>query len=156
MILHQTGVRNLTDNAIEKLHKEFYIKFFEKLKSMSFFDNFDKILIRYHPSVSPNEKYDYGFIVDHRENVIDSIRNCKFALSFSSTSLYEFYKAGCIVYPFTFGEDYFNLPINYFGKVNMDADIDIINNQPIKISKYKIYNASQAILEKVRNEIYHN
>ena len=50
---------------------------------MSFFDNFDKILIRYHPSVSPNEKYDYGFIVDHRENVIDSIRNCKFALSFA-------------------------------------------------------------------------
>lgn len=160
LILLQTGILNLLNFEVIALDNKFYIEFFENLYNFNFFDKFETIFIRFHPSMSKENFWDnipiaYKIQIDKEQDVHKSIFKHSNVLGLTSTSLYEAYIFGCKIFNYSFGEDFFKLPMPYLGQINLSGKIisqnrtkPIINNEIKKVSSTKI------IVNKIIDEVF--
>ncbi|MBO6587223.1 MAG: hypothetical protein JJ953_14025 [Gracilimonas sp.] len=123
LILLQTGIKNMETNKIIEFGEEFYRKFFLKLELSGFCDAFDKIAVRFHPSMQKIKYWNSDrFYFDKNKDLYNSLKQYSNVLGFTSTSVYEAYLMGANVYAFSFGNKYFELPFKYNHQIDFNAN----------------------------------
>lgn len=154
LILMQTGIRHLTTKQVVNLNEEFYRVFFSNFENSDLFKRYSRVSVRYHPSMLEKVFWTNEDIsIDSKQNTIhDSLANFTDVLGFTSTALYEAYLMGCSTHGFTFGKEYFELPIPYSGTISLKGNFEI-NNLSGFIKKEKGFLPSRQI---IYNKIYND
>ena len=159
LILLQTGVRDININKVVEFSDSFYQNLFSNLEESNFFNSFDNVTVRFHPSMNKKKYWkSENFIIDDEEDLHQSLLNHSNALGLTSTSIYEAYLIGCSIYRFSFGKNFFDLPFGDNGIVNLNGKISFNkkNHQPI-LNNDSLYNNSlQTIYKRVIYEVFKN
>jgi hypothetical protein len=154
LILLQTGIRDMKTKKIIEFGEYFYKRFFNNLESIGFSDKYEKVVVRFHPSMQKIKYWNSEKIqIDENKNLYDSLKQFSNILGFTSTSLYEAFLMGHSVYSLSFGKDYFQLPMPYVGKINLDGEIDL-STKSIQIEPTNdIIDSRNIILKTITNTL---
>ena len=159
IILLQTGIRELNLNKVIEFSDSFFKNFFSSLEESNFLNSFDKVIIRFHPSMNKKRYWkSKNFLIDDEENIHQSLLNNSNALGLTSTSIYEAYLLGSSIYRFSFSKNFFNLPFGDNGVVNLNGEINFSKKIPEPIlNNDTLYNNSlQTIYNRVNHEVFKN
>lgn len=157
LVLLQPGFRRMTDNEITLVNADFYKRLWDSLEEVAFWEQFDEVVIRLHPSMTGGEAYKmHSMILDTNINVHDSIRNASHVLGFGSTSLYEGALAGRSYLAFEFEQNYFKLPLVYNGQVSQNGDLNRFENNFTVFEQNTKVNATEKIYQVLKDEVLFN
>ncbi|WP_103665860.1 hypothetical protein [Gracilimonas amylolytica] len=154
LIILQKGMNKLNHEKTE-LSEDFFLNFFDEILNNRFLRDFEKITVRFHPTMKPTIYWNSDkFEIDQTADIQNSISKHDFVLGFSSTALYEAYLMGKKVYALSFGKDYFKLPLDYCGRIDRTGNLQIDGNYTVKESNESLKSKEiifQNIISKIRN-----
>jgi len=157
LVLLQPGFRRITDNEITLVNADFYTQLWDSLEEVSFWKQFDEVVLRLHPSMTNGEAYKrHSMILEKNINIHDSIKKVSHVMGFGSTSLYEGALAGRKYLAFEFEEDYFKLPLVYNGQVSHKGNLNRFNNKFILFKQNTKINANEKIYQVLKEEVLNN
>ena len=159
IIILQNGVRDLKTNEVHEFSESFFKKFFSNLEKLNFFNSFDKVTIRFHPSMNKRKYWESeNFQIDTEENLHQSLLNHSSVLGLTSTAIYEAYLMGCFVYNLSFKKDFFCLPIEYIGDINLNGDVKFYKENPEPVLNHETHNKQslEIIYNKLNYEVFKN
>ena len=159
LIILQTGISNVKTNEVIEFSEQFFKNFFKNIEKLNFFNSFDNVTIRFHPSMKKIKYWkSENFQIDTEENLHQSLLNHSSVFGLTSTAIYEAYLIGCSVYNLSFKNDFFCLPIEYIGNINIFGDFHFDKDNPKPVLNHETQNKQslEIIYNKLINEVFKN
>ena len=159
IIILQSGIRNMKTNEVHELSDSFFENFFSNLDKLNFFSSFDKVTIRFHPSMVKRKYWESeNFQIDNEKSIHQSLLNHSSVLGFTSTAIYEAFLMGCFVFNLSFKNDFVSLPIEYIGDINLNGDVKFYKENPEPVLNHETDDKQslQTIYNKLINEVFKN
>lgn len=157
LIILQIGVSNMETNFVSEFSNQFYQTFFAQLDQIGFLQRFDEVKVRFHPSMNKVHYWKNEQIkIDTEQDIHQSLLSFSYVLGFTSTAVYEAYLMGCKVFNLSFKKEYFRLPMNYIGQINLDGRFHFHKESPdaLYMKGSEMKNSLQIIYNKLANEVF--
>lgn len=157
LIILQTGVSNMGTNRVSEFSNQFYQTFFAKLDQTGFLQKFDEVKVRFHPSMNKVQYWnDEKIKIDIEKDIHQSLLSSSYVLGFTSTAVYEAYLIGCKVFNLSFKKEYFRLPMNYIGQIDLDGSFHFHkeNPDPLYMKGSHMKKSLEIIYNKLANEVF--